>query len=133
MVNKAAINNAQIIKNKLSTVELLSNGIVYIYYHENALLKSEDFDDVVAAYKQLSHNKPLKVLSEFGAYATATPAARKHAALVRVSCIAEAAVFKGLAQRMLLKFHILLRKQPHPFKIFQSKQNAINWLNSKTN
>lgn len=118
-----------IIQNKLSTAELLTEDIIFIYYHENAVLEAEDFDEVVAAFKELTDNKPFKALAEFGEYATATPEARKHAGEVRVNCIAEAVVFHSLAVRILLKFHILIRKQPHPFKIFENKKDAIKWLN----
>ncbi|UKN02313.1 hypothetical protein K6119_02110 [Paracrocinitomix mangrovi] len=117
------------IKNENSTVKMVADNIVFVYYHENAVIEPEDFDASLAACYELANgNKNLKAISEFGKYSTATAAARKHAESLNIVCVAEAAIFHSLAQRLLLKFYIMFRKQPHPFKIFQSYEEAFNWV-----
>ncbi|MCB9224146.1 MAG: hypothetical protein H6582_08230 [Crocinitomicaceae bacterium] len=128
MTDSIASISDKVIKNRHSTVQLIAEDIVFVFYHENAVLEPEDFDESLAAYNEISQGRKIKALSEFGKYSSATAEARKHAETLKINCIAEAAVFHSLAQRLLLKFYILFRKQPHTLKIFQSKEEALMWL-----
>ena len=128
MVCLQDVNQDRIIKNKLSTAQLIASDVVYIFYHENAKIEAEDFDEALAAYNELSDDRPMKIVAEFGKFAVVTAEARAYAEGVKFTCIAQATVYHGLAQRLLLKFYFMFRKQEHPFKVFESKESAIKWL-----
>jgi hypothetical protein len=122
--------NLNEIINTKSTVKLLDDDIVFVLYKEGAVLEIEDLNETQRAFNEISLGRPFKVLSELGDYTTLSGPARKHAETVGVLAHAEAIVFKGLAQILLLRFLETYRTQSHPMKFFKSKESALAWLKS---
>ncbi|UKN02314.1 hypothetical protein K6119_02115 [Paracrocinitomix mangrovi] len=109
-------------------IQLIDEEIFYVLYKTDITIEISDFEETRAVYLKWSEDKPLKFLVEFPTYTTATAAARKWAEDHQVDCIAEAIVFYGLPQRLLIRFYLLFRKQNHPSKIFTYREDAVNWL-----
>jgi len=121
---------SEVIINQKSTVSWISQEIIYVYYEPNSVLEVADFQESLDAFNKMSRGRSLKVLSEFGPYCSATVEARKFGENIELNATHEAMVFKGLAQRLLLRFFNALRKQKHPLRFFQSKEEALKWLES---
>jgi hypothetical protein len=113
---------------KNATIELINGEIFYVLYKPELLIEVSDFEETRSVYQKMSENGILKFLVEFPKYASATNEARKWAEDHQVDAVAEAIVFNGLAQRILIRFYMNFRKQNHPVRIFDSKENAIDWL-----
>lgn len=94
------------------------------------LIEVSDFEETRKVYEDLSQGKPLKFIVVFPPFSSATADARKWAEENQVTCKAEAIIFHSLAQRILIRFYLIFRKQNHPVKIFTEQSEALNWLNN---
>ena len=113
-----------------ATINLLDGDIFCVLYKPELNIEVSDFEETRNVYEEISQGKPLKFFVEFPPYSSATAEARKWAEEHQVDCIAEAILFHGLAQRLLIKFYLMFRKQSHPVKIFTNKEAAREWLKS---
>jgi len=116
------------IKSANATIRMLNEDIFYVLYDEHVVIEVSDFEETSAIYQALSHDKKLKFLVEFPLHTTATPEARKWAEENQVDTSAEAIVFYGLPQRMIIRFYLIFRKQTHPVKTFGNRDKALIWL-----
>lgn len=128
MIALESIENT--IVNKNSTVKLVEKGIVHIKWKSDIELEEKDVDDVSAAFNELSKGEIVCVISHFGEYVNITPTARDYAANQSPKCIALAYVLNGLAQRLVIKFYIRIRKRKNPTKVFNSYEDALKWVKS---
>ena len=119
-----------VITNKHSNGRLLTDDIVYIFYKANTRLEIKDFKEGTRTYNLLAQGDQLKILVEIGKLSTATAEARKYAQENNPESPAEAIVIHSLAQRILAKFYILLHHSNHPTRIFDDKEQALEWLKS---
>lgn len=71
--------NQIVIENKNSILTVLDNGILHLYFKDNADLEVEDILDVEKAFNSIEP-RPQKVLSEMGKYTSITSEARSFAA-----------------------------------------------------
>jgi hypothetical protein len=120
----------KVIQNKSSITKIIEGDIFYILYKENVLVEVSDFQEAIASYHTLSQGSKLKFLVEFPEFVSFTPEARVWAEENQVDLQAEAVVFKSLAQRIVIRFYSIFRKQHHPIKIFTSHEKALHWLKS---
>jgi hypothetical protein len=111
-----------------STVRIVDGNIFYVHYKKDITIQQSDFEETLASYNKLAKGEKLKFLVVFPEFSSATPEARKFAEDHQADCIAEAIVFRSLAQRILIKFYMMFRKQTHPVKIFTSLDTALTWL-----
>lgn len=116
------------IENDKSVLRILDQNILHILYADNSVLEVKDVDDVCYSYNLLPDPKPLKVLSEMGAFSSITNEAKKHAAEISPELTKLAYVIKGLAHRLLLKFYIKMMKRKKPTKVFNDFDAAYAWL-----
>jgi len=114
--------------NKNSAVRIVEGNIFHIKWTQNVELEIPDVDEVNAAFLELTNGETVKVLSQFGNYVNITSEARDYAANKSPRCIALAYVVTGLAQRMVIRFYIRLRKRQNPTKVFNSYDDALAWL-----
>lgn len=130
MVATQNSDKIKVIQNKNSVAQLIDGDIFYILYKENVLVEVSDFQEAIASYHTLSQGSKLKFLVEFPEFVSFTPEARIWAEENQVDLQAEAVVFKSLAQRIVIRFYSIFRKQHHPIKIFTSHEKALHWLTS---
>lgn len=123
----APIQNT-IIENDISTVHFIEPDIICVYYRANSIIEPEDFDQAYATIMKLTDGKAIKVVSDIGKYSSVSPEGRKHANSIKINAKAEAVIFHNLAQRLLIRFYLLVRKNEHPFRIFQSVEEALEWM-----
>lgn len=121
--------NDIIIYNKNSTVRIIEGNIMYVRYKNNSIIEIEDVIELEKAYNSLKDPKPMKVLSEMGEYASISTEARAFAAERSPDLTAIAYVINGLAQRLLIKFYIRMWKRNKPYKVFDSLDDGLEWLN----
>lgn len=119
-----------VIHNNKSTLTIIEDNILHIYYEANSELEIADVIEVEKAYEQLPEPKPLKVVSEIGPFVTMSADARAYAAERSPDLVAIAYVIKSLSQRMLLKFYVRMWKRKKPSKVFEDYQEALKWLKS---
>lgn len=102
--------------------------IVVIKCHEQSALHYEDVDEIFNAYSNITDNIPHKVLILVGEQGTATREGREHAQKTNLPCVAEAIVVHSLAQRIISNFYIAFKTCPHPIKLFNHEEDALDWL-----
>lgn len=118
------------IKNENSTVSWIDNDIIHLLWRKGVDLEIPDVDEVETAFEQLAQGRKVKVLSEFGNFVNITPEAREYAANRSPECIALAYVISSLAQRIIIRFYIRIRKRQNPTKVFMNRDEALKWLRS---
>ena len=107
---------------------ILEDNILLIYYKDNATIEVEDILSIEKAYNDLPYIKPMKVVTEYGEFVTITSEARTKAAQRSPDLIAVAYVINSLSQRLLLKFYIKMVKRKKPTKVFQTMEEALDWV-----
>ncbi len=117
-----------VIQNKNSKIRMLDENIFYVCYHSDILIEVEDFQETSEVYENLRNGEQLRFLVEFPKHISGTAEARQWAEKNQVDCIAEAIVFNGLAQRLLIRMYLIFRVKSHPVKIFTDKESALIWL-----
>lgn len=130
MAMTTVISESQIIETTNAKIRFVSNDIMHVCYKPDIALEIADFKEPLEVLKNLSEENFYKVIVEFPMHTHASPEARKWAMETSLPAVAEAIVFKSLAQRIIIRFYLLVNKQSHPVKIFTDKEDAINWLNS---
>lgn len=118
------------IRTENAVIRLIDDNIFYVLYDPEIVIEVSDFEETRSVYEKLSENQLLKFIVEFPPYTSATADARKWATEHQVDALAEAIVFHGLAQRLLIRFYLRFRKQKHQVKIFNCNEEALNWLRS---
>jgi len=122
------MNNDSEIQNLNSIVRWIEDDIIHIKWKEDVELEEKNVDDVSLAFQQLTNRQTVKVLSHFGNYVNITSNARRYAAEQSPKCIALAYVINSLAQRIVIRFYIGMRKRKNPTKVFNSFEEAKEWL-----
>jgi len=123
------VSEVHIARREKSISRLLENDVLHAYFLPDNTLEPEDFIKGKEDYIFLGEGRKLRHLIEFGQYCTATNEARTWAEQNSPEAIAEAIVIKSLAQRILVRFYLSLRKNTHPIKVCQGLQEAKDWLN----
>ena len=124
------INSTDIvINNTNSTMVVLENGILHNIYHAGILLEKEDIQEIEKGYYSLEDPKPMKIIQEMDFGVSMTPEARKYGAEHSPDLNGVAYVIKDLAQRLLIRFYIAMWKRSKPVKVFNSFDEALEWLN----
>lgn len=106
----------------------LDDGVLFFDYRNNITVDIEDVKLAFDLYVEYSENSTLKVLIALGEFSSITSEARRYSEAKKMPTPAQAIVIKSLAQRILVKFYGLLRRDSHPFKYFSNIDEALNWL-----
>jgi hypothetical protein len=122
-------NKGEVIKNQHSEMKILENSILHISYTAGVVLEAKDIKELQVQF-ELLNPKPRKVLQELGSSLNMSSEARRYAAEHSPDLIAVAYVIKGLAQRLLIRFHVKMWKRDKPVKVFDSFDDAKAWLMS---
>ena len=111
-----------------STVSWITDEIVHIKWKEGVELEIEDIDDVDDSFQKITQGEKVKVLSEMGKFTNISPEARKYAAEQSPDLICLGYVIHSLAQRLILRFYIKIKRRQYPTKVFTSYKEALEWL-----
>lgn len=118
------------IAHKNFVANLRQDGVLHYQFKAETMLEKADFEQSVQAYQELGKGQLLKVLAEFPEFSDVSNEAREYLQEREIPAIAEAVVFKGLAQRLIFNFYKYFRKPVYPIKGFNSIEAAENWLNT---
>lgn len=110
--------------------ELRTDGVLHYRFNHEMTYEKSDFEESVLVYEQLGNGGLLKVLAEFPEFSDLTNEARVYLQEREIPAIAEAVVFKGLAQRLLFNFYKTCRTSSYPIKGFNSISAAEKWLSN---
>lgn len=119
-------------RDKVSTIELWDNGIVFIKIDDNAEVSLIDSKKQYEFLKSKYDGKnKLKVLVLPGRYTSISKEAREFSTIPENNemTIASAIVVRSLAHRIIINFIISInRQQKMKMRMFDNKQKAIDWL-----
>jgi len=118
-----------IIKKRTTKTTLIDHKIVRTEYENNSISTASDVWDSYESYITLSQNNPFKKLIVIGKNAY-FDIENHQCNMDRVNPIAEAFVFDSLPIRLTLLNCKRLIHSKHPWKMFKTEAEAINWLKS---
>lgn len=109
----------------------LEKDIICLEYNDEHIVDEDNVIEFNAIFNKEAENKKLKLLVLPGLNTTATREAREYSQRSNVNCAGEAILINSLAQRIVSNFYISFKnKADYPIKMFNSKDEAIKWLNS---
>ena len=120
----------QTVQLKNSQIKILNKDIFFVLYQKDVHLELSDFKEARAIFEEWSANRNLKLLVEFPNFTSVSSQARDFAEKNPIAAIAEAIVYKSLAQRILVRFYLLVNRQNHPVRAFRNRARAIAWLST---
>ena len=109
---------------------LLDGSIFYSYYKPGTTAVIEDTRFIFNQYKEFNRQGPMKVLAEMGPHSSLDKPSREFLQEHKVKAICEALVITNLAQRLILNFYLGVKSHGNPSKVFKSRKNALEWINS---
>ncbi|PHR17208.1 MAG: hypothetical protein COA38_21085 [Fluviicola sp.] len=116
------------IRTSKSTIRWIGDSIINIEWDRDIDVGNEDIDEALIAFNQLTKGRKVQVLSEYGKFLNFESGTKEYAATKSPDCTALAYVVENLAQRMVIRFYIKLRRTNNPAKVFNSKNEALIWL-----
>jgi hypothetical protein len=119
-----------VILNKNSKMQILEGEILHITYNEDVIIEIPDIKELNDRYNLLNP-KPQKVIQDFSRFLTISTEARHYASEKSPDLKAIAFVITSLAQRILLRFYIKTWKRDKKTKIFESFNEALDWIKSE--
>jgi hypothetical protein len=124
-------------RDRISSIEIWDNGIVFIRIDDNSEVSLQDSKDQQAFLKAKydGRNKHL-VLVEPGRYTSISKEAREFSTLPESNnmIMAGAVIVKSIAHRIIINFIInFIRQQNMKMRMFDDKNKAIEWLLSFNN
>ncbi|MES2763939.1 MAG: hypothetical protein V4677_17110 [Bacteroidota bacterium] len=115
---------------KEANVSLRSDGLVYVFFKENCVLDIELQLRLYESYHKITDSKlnPFLFLADNGV--TVTKEARDNAIVLeeRSPCAVTAVVVTNLAYKLIANFYMQFNKPKRPYKVFNNKSEAIEWL-----
>ena len=119
-------------RDRISSIEIWDNGIVFIRIDDNCEVSLQDSKDQQAFLKAKydGQNKHL-VLVEPGRYTSISKEAREFSTLPESNnmTMASAVIVKSIAHRIIINFIInFIRQQNMKMRMFDNKEKAIEWL-----
>jgi hypothetical protein len=115
---------------KHSIIILRDDGIIELHTNENHEYAIDDVIENVETFGLLTNGEKAPVLIIGGAFTSVSKEARGFMAThesLKYS-LKEAFLLNSLAQKLLINFYIKFDKPLIPTKVFNQKQEAINWL-----
>lgn len=119
-------------QDRISTLEMWDNGILYIKLEDNVTIELQDsmrqFEFLKSKYD--GSNK-MRVLVESGRYTDISKEAREFSSQpgINSETLATAVIVQSLAHRIIINFMInFTRQQAMKMRMFDNKEKAIDWL-----
>ncbi|HEY1038642.1 MAG TPA: hypothetical protein VGF30_04515 [Bacteroidia bacterium] len=118
------------IDHPIFSLQLRSDGIVQMNTGPDAYFTIKEAREYVEALEQITEGKPHLILKIPGLHASVDSETRMYVATpeaLRFS-LAEAVVVNNIAQRILGNFYIKFDKPPVETRLFDTVEDAENWL-----
>jgi len=114
------------------TVTLKTNGIIYVNYKKDTTVDIDVQTRMLNAFNEITEKKltPFFIEAEDGV--TVTKEARDNAIVIEEStpCKVTAVLVQNIAYAMIANFYVKFNKPKRPFKVFNKRDEAIEWLKS---
>ena len=111
----------------------IENDILFITLKENACIDVEQVKEAIKARKEIQENKPMLTLNDvrnlYDISREARAFAANNASLLKLNT-AMAILTSSLATKLFANFFIKFNKPGTPTKIFNKKEDALEWLNA---
>lgn len=110
----------------------ISNGILHIKVKPDTFVELPMVQEVVAKQREITNGQPILVLLDISEAYGVAKEAREYTSGKSVEGLqkAMAMLINSLPIRLLANFFIKFDKPPAPTKMFNSYDQAINWLES---
>lgn len=107
-----------------------SDNIIELHFENGFSGSVDDARNMVSLFKKLSGRFKPSLLVIYSEDNTFTKEAREYTASKEVSDVlkADALVIKGLAMRIIGNGYLKINKPNRPTRLFNSKEEAIDWL-----
>jgi hypothetical protein len=133
MFDEMTDNATQYIKEidlKEAYVALRTDGIALVKLKKDTVLDVPLQIRLLVAYKELVGDKLTPFIFEAEEGVTITKEARDNATQLEEEspCMASAVVVQNIAYAMIANFYMKFNKPKRPYKVFNNKQEAIDWL-----
>ncbi|MBP9068121.1 MAG: hypothetical protein KBG47_01350 [Bacteroidia bacterium] len=111
-------------------VTLKTDGIVYVKYAVDTTVDLDVQARMLDAFIEITEKKLTPFLFEAEDGVTVTKEARDNAIVMEEStpCKATAVLVQNIAYAMIANFYVKFNKPKRPFKVFNKKEEAIEWL-----
>jgi hypothetical protein len=122
----------KVYKDRISSIELWDNGIIFIKLADHVTVELEDSKRQLEFLRaHFDGVNKMRVLVESGRYTDITKEAREFSARPESNAmtLASAVIVKSLAHRLIINFLInLTRQQAMKMRMFDDKEKALEWL-----
>lgn len=122
----------QLVKHRISTIEVWDNNIVYIKIDDNEEIQLEDsINHNLFVNSVFDGKNKVLILVEPGEFTQITKEARDFASKFKNNefTLATAVIIKSLSQRLIMNFITkLISPKTFKMKLFEDKDEAIDWL-----
>lgn len=122
----------QLVKHRISAIEVWDNNIVYIKIDDNEEIQLEDsINHNLFVNSVFDGKNKVLILVEPGEFTQITKEARDFASKFKNNefTLATAVIIKSLSQRLIMNFITkLISPKTFKMKLFEDKDEAIDWL-----
>ncbi len=117
-------------KRELYNIRLREDGILELRYPDDYHGTLEDAINITEMFKKLSPSKKRPVLVICGKYNTFEPGVREYLSGKEPEAVAlaDAFVMGSLGLKILGNMYLSINKPLRPTRIFNSEEEALNWL-----
>jgi hypothetical protein len=117
-----------------ATVSLRKDGIVHVLFHKDVNLDLTLQMLLLNIYNEITGRKKHPFLFEAFEGITVTKEARENAVRIESEApgCAYAVVADSIAYQLIAGFYLKMKKPAHPYKVFTTKEDAVNWLRNFT-
>ncbi len=115
-----------------ANVSLRSNGIMYVLFKENCVLDVSLQIRLFEAYDKITQGKliPYLFLADDGVIVTKEARENSIELEEKTPRSASAIVVTSLAYKLIANFYLQFNKPKKPYKVFSTKEAAIEWLSN---
>jgi hypothetical protein len=122
------------IRDRVSTVEFLENGIVIFKLEDHVTISIEDAILHTQYLSERFEGEKFRILVEPGKYTDITKEAREFSARPEnnIYTRASAVIIKSIAQRLIMNFIVsFTRNQAVKIRMFDTSEKALEWLETQ--
>lgn len=127
------INNYNFVREiilKTMSISLDDKGIVHVKYLKGQTIEIEDKNEELKANLEITKGIKHPFVFSFENYVTVTKEAKEHSIKIEQEqpylCVA--IVVQNLAYQLMADFYFKFYKPQVPYKVFKTKEKAIDWL-----
>lgn len=129
-------NNSRTQRTRLKKGEIWKeNDLVCIVLDEFVEIEISDLVEISEVSEEFWKDKKLKVLTDLRGLSDMSKEARKFSSEksfeLKEFIVASAAVVDGGVSRLIGNWILKIDRRPYPFKLFNSREKALSWLDSQ--